>query len=256
MSIRLWRQTNHWQRVQVGIAGSLLLLIGVVLTTTTVGTQLWSILRDPSGEHVHLLLQSTLLWLPLVIIGLMILHTLIPVPAEIIALAAGRILGPFWGFVTVWVGAMLGAYVGFWLARVLGQTVLPYVVAPRYLLRVHHGLQRLNIPLVLAMRLFPVISFNLLNYALGLTTMSWWQFTWTTGVGILPITALVVFGGAYLHDWRMLLLLILLALLVGLVGYWICRRCMPGFDQPLASAYQANQERTGPVSRCTKFDQG
>jgi uncharacterized membrane protein YdjX (TVP38/TMEM64 family) len=186
----------------------------------------------------------------------MILHTLIPVPAELIALAAGRMLGPFWGFVTVWVGAMLGAYMGFWLTRILGQTVLPYLVAPRHLARVQQKLQRLDIPLVLALRLFPMVSFNLINYALGLTTMSWWQFTWTTGVGILPITALVVLGGAHLHDWRIVLLLTLLALVVGLLGYWLYRCCLPRAGSPLIRAYHANQERTGPVSRCTKLDQG
>jgi len=46
---------------------------------------------------------------------------LVPVPAEILALAAGMAFGPVWGFVTVWVEAMLGAYLGFFLARTFGQ---------------------------------------------------------------------------------------------------------------------------------------
>jgi len=37
-----------------------------------------------------------------------------------------------------------------------------------------------------------LISFNLINYGAGLTKISWWTFTWTTGIGILPITIIMV----------------------------------------------------------------
>jgi membrane protein DedA with SNARE-associated domain len=35
----------------------------------------------------------------------------------------------------------------------------------------------------------------LINYGAGLTKISWWTFTWTTGVGILPITIIMVTMG-------------------------------------------------------------
>jgi uncharacterized membrane protein YdjX (TVP38/TMEM64 family) len=64
-----------------------------------------------------------------------------------------------------------------------------------------------------------VFSFNLVNYTLGLTNMDWWRFTWTTALGIIPATAFIVVFGAHLHDWRVLLMMILFALLNGLGGY-------------------------------------
>lgn len=224
MLARLWGQANDWQWWRLGVAGVLLVMASVWLSTTSVGAQLWAMLREPGGGQVDVLLQNTVLWVPLVIIGLMILHTLIPVPAEIIALAAGRILGPFWGFMTVWVGAMLGAYLGFWLARLFGQPLLRYLIAPRYLVQMQYRLQRLDLSLVFALRLLPLFSFNLVNYTLGLTSMSWWRFTWTTGLGIMPAIAFVVIFGAHLHDWRVLLLMVLLALLMSLGGYRLWRR--------------------------------
>ena len=45
-------------------------------------------------------------------------------------------------------------------------------------------------------RFVPVISFNLINYAAGLTAISWWTFTWATGLGILPLTFLMVLMGS------------------------------------------------------------
>lgn len=38
---------------------------------------------------------------------------------------------------------------------------------------------------VLILRLIPLVCFNALNYATGLTNMTWWDFTWTTGIGVL-----------------------------------------------------------------------
>jgi uncharacterized membrane protein YdjX (TVP38/TMEM64 family) len=73
------------------------------------------------------------------------------------------------------------------------------------------------------LRLFPILSFNLINYALGLTVVSWGRFMWTTAVGIIPMTLLMVVLGAQLHDWRILLLLTLVALLICLGGYRVLR---------------------------------
>jgi uncharacterized membrane protein YdjX (TVP38/TMEM64 family) len=218
----------------------------VVVMLTPPGQQLWAVLLDPSGEQAILLLRTTPLWLPLVIVGLMVLHTLIPVPAEIIALVAGRVLGPFWGFVTVWLGAMLGAYLGFWLARVFGQPVLRYVVTPSYLNRVQQQLQQINSPLLVGMRLLPILSFNMVNYALGLTTITWWQFTWTTGLGIIPVTVCVVVFGAYLHAWKTLLLITSLGILAGGGGYWLVRRYSRDRTAIPASRHDGVSERLRP----------
>jgi len=40
-----------------------------------------------------------------------------------------------------------------------------------------------------------MISFNLINYVAGLAGVSWWTFTWTTAVGILPLTVLLAVVG-------------------------------------------------------------
>jgi uncharacterized membrane protein YdjX (TVP38/TMEM64 family) len=56
----------------------------------------------------------------------MILHSFIPFPAEMLAMANGMLYGPLWGTVITWTGAMLGAYLAFGLARWLGR---PFVLA-------------------------------------------------------------------------------------------------------------------------------
>jgi len=126
-------------------------------------------------------------------IALMVLHSFLPLPAEFIAIANGMLFGPFWGVVVTWVGAMLGAILAYILARALGRPFLRWVVPPRHWARLE------NIPVaagpLLAVRLMPVISFNLVNYAAGMLGVPWWTFLWTTALGILPIVvAMVVVG--------------------------------------------------------------
>jgi uncharacterized membrane protein YdjX (TVP38/TMEM64 family) len=48
---------------------------------------------------------------------------------------------------------------------------------------------------LLFIRLVPLISFNLVNYAAGLLGVGWWPFLWTTAIGILPLTVAMVFLG-------------------------------------------------------------
>lgn len=215
------KQQGQWLRMAV--AGSLVMGVALALVVTPLGRQLWSLMWDPSAARLAQTLPATAVWLAVALIGLMVLHTLVPVPAEFLALAAGMALGPLWGFLTIWLGAMLGAWLGFYLARVLGQPFLRYVIASE---RLEHWLGRLrdaDASLLLAVRLLPIISFNLINYALGLSPIRWWRFTWTTGIGIVPVTVFMVVFGAHPSDWRMLVFMTVAGILVGIGGYLFLR---------------------------------
>jgi uncharacterized membrane protein YdjX (TVP38/TMEM64 family) len=128
-------------------------------------------------------------------IGLMVLHSFVPFPAEFLALANGMLYGPVWGIAITWTGAMLGAFAAFGLARWLGRPFVARMVARRHWQVLDDWVARQGAGMVLIARFIPVIAFNLINYAAGLTRMSWWTFAWTTGIGILPMTALMVIMG-------------------------------------------------------------
>jgi uncharacterized membrane protein YdjX (TVP38/TMEM64 family) len=131
-------------------------------------------------------------------IALMVLHTVLPLPAEMIAVANGALFGWAGGTAVTWTGAMLGAALSFGIARRLGRPALRRFASERYRRAIEAWEGR---PAYLLMvRLIPVISFNLINYAAGMTGVGWWRFLWTTGLGILPITvASVVLGGELLE---------------------------------------------------------
>ena len=127
-------------------------------------------------------------WGVLASIGLMVLHSFVPFPAELVALANGMLYGPFWGTMITWVGAMLGAFLAFGLSRAFGRPFVEAVVARRHWQRLDDWTGEHAAQMVFLARFLPVISFNLVNYAAGLTRISWWTFGWTTGLGILPVT--------------------------------------------------------------------
>jgi uncharacterized membrane protein YdjX (TVP38/TMEM64 family) len=60
-------------------------------------------------------------WGVLLSIALMTVHSFLPFPAEVIAIANGIIYGPIWGSVITWVGAMIGVASAFAVVRVLGR---------------------------------------------------------------------------------------------------------------------------------------
>jgi uncharacterized membrane protein YdjX (TVP38/TMEM64 family) len=96
-------------------------------------------------------------------IGLMVAHSFLPFPAEIIACANGMVYGALWGAVITWVGAMLGASLAFALVRLLGRPFVERMVPASHWERKSLWSQRRGAAVLLVARLIPVIAFNLIN---------------------------------------------------------------------------------------------
>lgn len=179
-----------------------------------------------SPEVMAIRLKAFGMWAPVAVICLMILHCFVPFPAELLALCAGAVFGLVYGTLLIWIGAMLGAVLSFWLSRVVGQVVLK-----RWLpVQQHETLDRWTksqgTVALLVSRLIPVIAFNLINYAAGLTKVRLWTFIWTTGIGILPITVLSVYLGSQMRDlsWSAVLTVSAIGLLTILLMHKMAKR--------------------------------
>ncbi len=170
----------------------------ILLLAAAIGAWLWLRARGidlgaMSTADVEAMVRGWAPWAWLGSIALMVLHSFVPLPAEIIALANGMLFGPWWGVVVTWVGAMLGAVLAYGLARALGRPAVRAFIPAKHWARLE------AIPVeagpLLVIRLMPVISFNLVNYAAGLLGVPWWRFLWTTALGILPIVVTMVVLG-------------------------------------------------------------
>lgn len=135
-------------------------------------------------------------WGPVVSMSLMVLQGLAaPLPAFVITFANAWIWGWAWGALISWSGAMIAAVLCFFLAKWFGRPLVERMVGKKGLGISDRFFARYGKWAVLIARLIPVVSFDLISYAAGLTNITFWQFFWATGLGQLPATIVYSFLG-------------------------------------------------------------
>lgn len=126
-------------------------------------------------------------WGPVAFVLLYAVLSALDFSGLVLTLAGGAVFGFWWGALLNTIGANLGATGAFWLARALGREGLRAFVGDR--LSELDRLAEAQGPIwLLRLRLIPVVPFNLLNLASGLTAMPWRGYAAATLIGILPGT--------------------------------------------------------------------
>ena len=119
---------------------------------------------------------------------------LAPLPAPAVAVAGGFIFGTFKGFVLTWLGALLGGTICFGLSRAFGRR---FVHESERMGRLDAYVERHGALVVFVLRLIPLVSFDAISYAAGLSGMRFDKFFLATALGMAPGTfAFVYLGGA------------------------------------------------------------
>lgn len=211
-------------RLIVIFASLLAIFLGLLLVDLVMQKQGGGLIKWPhfSLDEVLQLIRASGPWGIVVSLGLMIIHSFIPFPAEFVAIANGMIYGPFWGVVITWSGAMMGACVAFALAKKLGKPFVDRLLNRQQQNKLDDWMQQYGTGSLLFSRFIPIIAFNLINYAAGLCDVRWRTFLWTTGLGILPLTIIMVVIGDQLHTIPQSIWLLLL--FVGLLSWFIIHR--------------------------------
>lgn len=147
---------------------------------------------------------------------LMILQSIAaPLPAFLITFANANLFGWVKGAVLSWSSAMAGAAVCFYIARILGRDAAERLTSRAGLQKIDIFFERHGRLSILIARLLPFISFDIVSYAAGLTSMSFGSFFAATGIGQLPATIIYSYVGGMLTGGAKLMvtgLLILFAL--------------------------------------------
>jgi len=119
-------------------------------------------------------------------------------PASLLTLAAGAIFGVARGTAYVFVAATLGACLAFLAARHGARALVERRIAadPRFA-AIDRAIGREGRRIVLLLRLSPAFPFNLLNYALGLTSVRFADYALAC-IGMLPGTLAYVYLGSLL----------------------------------------------------------
>ncbi|MGD2167928.1 MAG: TVP38/TMEM64 family protein [Gammaproteobacteria bacterium] len=130
-----------------------------------------------------------------------IVATVLMLPGSILTLAAGFVFGLPLGVGLVSLSSVLGACSAFLVGRYLARHWVATRVSqvPRFA-ALDTAAGRDGFLIVLLVRLSPVFPFNLTNYGLGLTSVSFRDYLLASWIGMLPGTVMYVYIGSLALD--------------------------------------------------------
>src|SRR5208337_3632406 len=198
-------QTGKFRRV--ALIKAVLLLIFIVAAVVTV--RFAGVREFLTVEKLWTLLAAAGTWGPLAFILIYAVGVCLFIPGALLTALGAAIFGPYWGFVYVWVAAMLGAASAFLIGRYLGREFVASLIGDR-LKKYDEAVERNGFATVLYLRLvyFP---FTPMNFGMGLTRVRFWDYFSGTALGIIVGTFIFTFFVGTVRDvwasgeWRGLL---------------------------------------------------
>jgi uncharacterized membrane protein YdjX (TVP38/TMEM64 family) len=122
-------------------------------------------------------------------------------PGLPLTLGAGFIYGAVIGTIVVSPASVAGASLAFLIARYLARDwVTRRLKKYPQAAAIDRAIEKNGFKVVILLRLQPVIPFNMLNYALGLTSIRWRDYALASWIGMLPATILYVYLGSIMSD--------------------------------------------------------
>lgn len=193
-------------RVLVGVG--VVCVVALVLVLTGWGASLWGVFSG--RERVQQAIDGAGAFAPLVYLALLVFQAVIaPLPAPAVAIAGGYTFGVVEGFLLTWVGSLAGGVISFGISRFFGRG---FVKGRGMTGRLDRYVEEHGVVLIFVLRLIPLVSFDAISYAAGLSGIRFRGFFAATALGMLPGTfAFVYFGGSQDGFGRW-------AILVGLAG--------------------------------------
>lgn len=169
----------------------------VLVALVIAGVVLFLVVGLPDRQQLRSLLDGLGAAAVPAFIGLYFVVSLFPIgPSAVLTVVGGVLLGFWVALGSVLVAAVAGSAAAFAVSRALGRDAVRGLSGDR-LRALDRRVGAHGFASVLVIRLVPVLPFTTLNYALGLTSISWRAYLPATALGILPGTALYVAVGAF-----------------------------------------------------------
>ena len=143
-------------------------------------------------------LEAAGLWAPVLYMMIYAVGVCLFLPGTLLTGLGAAIFGAYWGFLYVWIGAMMGASAAFFIGRTLGRDFAASLIGNK-LKKYDDAIERNGFATVLYLRLvyFP---FTPMNFGMGLTKVRFWDYVAGTGLGIIVGTFIFTFFIGTLKD--------------------------------------------------------
>lgn len=144
-----------------------------------------------TAEELGRLLEGAGIWAPVAYMVFYAVGACLFLPGTLLTGLGAAIFGPYWGFLYVWIGAMLGASAAFIIGRTLGREFAASLIGGR-LKKYDDGIEKNGFATVLYLRLL-YFPFTPMNFGMGLTKVSFRDYFFGTGLGIIVGTFIFTF---------------------------------------------------------------
>jgi len=171
-----------------------IIIVAVIAATALVPVKDWLV-------KVLQWTQGLGIWGPVFVAAFYIVACILFLPGSVLTLGAGFIFKLLVGTITASIGSTLGACAAFLVGRTVGRDwVAKKVAKNEKFTAIDNAVGQEGFKIVLLIRLSPVFPFNLLNYAFGLTKVSFAKYALGSWIGMLPGTIMYAYFGAGLRS--------------------------------------------------------
>ena len=185
------------------------------------------------NTQIQAWLKSSGIWAPIIFIAVYVVATVLILPSTALNLTGGAIFGPWLGILWTSIGAIIAAIVSFAFTRTVGRELVAKRLAGRWQ-AMDVEVSRGGIFYMFAIRLVPIMPYGLVNFAAGLTSVSFKDYVLGTTIGTVPsVLPFVLLGSSGIKAIRtgdvlpLLAALTLTGLLVAGSTWYRRRRTFP-----------------------------
>ena len=144
-----------------------------------------------SAGQIGLFLERAGMWAPLFFVFIYAAGVCVFLPGTLLTAIGAAIFGPYWGFLYVWIGAMIGSSLAFLIGRHLGREFAATLIGDK-LKRYDDAIERNGFATVLYLRLI-YFPFTPMNFGMGLTKVRFRDYVSGTALGITVGTFIFTF---------------------------------------------------------------
>lgn len=176
----------------------ILLFIICVLATAITAYYLGGI----SPDVIKSWLKNSGIWAPVTYVVIYVIATILVLPSTALNLTGGAIFGPWLGTCWTSIGAIVAAIAAFIFARTIGHDAVAKRLAGRWQ-AIDAEIRQGGVYYMFAIRLLPIMPYGLVNFAAGLSSVSFKDYLIGTILGTIPsVLPFVLLGSSGLKAIR------------------------------------------------------
>ena len=220
-----------------------ILLLTIICIVATGGAIY--LLGGIDSAQIQTLLNSVGIWSPIIYIALYVIATILVLPSTVLNLTGGAVFGAVWGTLWTSLAAIIAAIVAFTFTRTVGREIIAKRLSGRWQ-AMDAEVRQGGLFYMFAIRLVPIMPYGLVNFAAGLTSISFKDYILGTTIGTVPsVLPFVLLGSSGLKALKtgdvlpLVGALALTGILVGGVAWYRRRRIL---SSKTAEALQKSEE--------------